>query len=261
MPQLKNPLALRATSPKGETALLKEERNRTPKEEKAWILLAEPDEKLAAAIGGELQGKGLAWSRVSTTEEAFVDLNFGEFAVALLDSEMPGRPVLDVVEMLRRRNISIPILLLSGEADAQARIRAYEKGVDDVVPKPCSPQELSAHIRALLRRRTSSTPWVRAVEDLEIDLSGRRVFRAGQEILLTPREFGILEYLLRNQGRAVSFETLAQEVWHQPERAKTISNVVRVHMASLRKKIDRGRPVKLLHTMRGYGFVLRSESR
>ncbi len=240
---------------------MREERSRTGEEEKLEILLAEPDEKLAAAIGAELRGKGLAWRQVSTTEEAFLELNFGGFAVALFDAEIPGRPILEVIEVLRRRNISTPILLLVRDGDSQARIRAYEKGVDDVVQKPCSAAELAAHLNALLRRRSSSTPWVRAVEDLEIDLSGRRVFRAGQEIPLTPREFGILEYLLRNQGKAVSFETLAQEVWRQPERAKTISNVVRVHMASLRKKVDRGRPVKLLHTMRGYGFVLRSDSR
>jgi DNA-binding response OmpR family regulator len=229
-------------------------------EEKAWILLAEPDQKLAATVGAELQSSGLAWRRVATSDEAFLELNFGEFAAALFDSEMAGRPLLDVVEMLRRRNISTPILLFSGDADSRSRIRAYEKGVDNVVQKPCSPSELSAHLKALLRRRTGTLPWVRAVEDLEIDLSGRRVFRGGQEIALTPREFGILEYLLRNQGKAVSFEALAQEVWHQPERAKTISNVVRVHMASLRKKVDHGRHVKLLHTMRGYGFVLRSDS-
>lgn len=240
---------------------MREERSRTGEEEKLEILLAEPDEKLAAAIGAELRGKGLAWRQVSTTEEAFLELNFGGFAVALFDAEIPGRPILEVIEVLRRRNISTPILLLVRDGDSQARIRAYEKGVDDVVQKPCPAAELAAHLNALLRRRSSSTPWVRAVEDLEIDLSGRRVFRAGQEIPLTPREFGILEYLLRNQGKAVSFETLAQEVWRQPERAKTISNVVRVHMASLRKKVDRGRPVKLLHTMRGYGFVLRSDSR
>ncbi|MDD4932279.1 MAG: response regulator transcription factor [Methylacidiphilaceae bacterium] len=238
---------------------MKGKRERRSDEEKLEVLLAVPDGKLAATIGTELQSKGLAWRRAATTDEAFLALNFGEFAAVLVDSETPGRPVLEVIEMLRRRNISTPILLLSGDADSQSRIRAYEMGVDNVVPKPCSPEELSAHLKALLRRRTGSTPWVRAVEDLEIDLSGRRVFRGGQEIALTPREFGILEYLLRNQGRAVSFEALAQEVWHQPERAKTICNVVRVHMASLRKKVDRGRLVKLLHTMRGYGFVLRSD--
>lgn len=240
---------------------MREERRRTAEEEKLRILLAEPDEKSAAAIAAELREKGLACSRVSTAEEAFLELNFGEFAVALFDAEIPGRPILEVIETLRRRNVSTPILLLVRDGDSQARIRAYEKGVDDVVQKPCPTAELAARLKALLRRRSSSTPWVRAIEDLEIDLSGRRVFRAGQEIALTPREFGILEYLLRNQGKAVSFEALAQEVWHQPERAKTISNVVRVHMASLRKKVDRGRPVKLLHTMRGYGFVLRSDSR
>ncbi|QSR85186.1 response regulator transcription factor [Methylacidimicrobium sp. B4] len=243
------------------TGLMRGDRRRTPDEENVRVLLGEPDEKLAATMEAELQSKGLGWSRARTSDEAFLELNFGEFAVALLDSEIPGRPVLDVIEVLRRRNVSTPILLLAEDADSQMRIRAYEKGVDDVVQKPCSPAELSAHLKALLRRRSGSTSWVRAVEDLEIDLSGRRVFRAGQEISLTPREFGILEYLLRNQGKAVSFEALAQEVWRQPERARTISNVVRVHMASLRKKIDRGRPVKLLHTMRGYGFVLRSDSR
>lgn len=229
-------------------------------EEEIRILLAEPDEKLAATIIAELRNKGFGWSRAATADQVFLDLNFGDFAVALIDSEIPGRPVLDVVEMLRRRNIMTPLLLLSAKGDSHARIQAYEKGVDDLVQKPCSAAELAAHLQALLRRRARPTPWVRAVEDLEIDLSARRVFRAGQEIILTPREFGILEYLLRHQGRAVSFEALAEEVWHQPERAKTISNVVRVHMASLRKKIDRGRTVKLLHTMRGYGFVLRSDS-
>ncbi|WP_196799639.1 response regulator transcription factor [Verrucomicrobium sp. 3C] len=239
---------------------MKGKRGQSPDEEKVRVLLAEPDEKLAATIGAELESKGLTWDRVSTTDEAFLALNFDEFAVALFDGKTPGRPVLEVIEMLRRRNIFTPILLLGGDADTQLRIRAYEKGVNSVVPKPCSPEELSAHLKALLCPRTGSTPWVQSVEDLEIDFSGRRVFRGGQEITLTPREFDILEYLLRNQGRAVSFEALAQDVWHQPARAKTISNVVRVHMASLRKKVDSGRPVKLLHTMRGYGFVLRSDS-
>ncbi|MGD9896279.1 MAG: response regulator transcription factor [Candidatus Methylacidiphilaceae bacterium] len=237
------------------------ERPRSSEGGRVRVLLGGNEEKLLSAITRELEEKGFAWTRVRRSDEAFLELNFAEFAVALLDSEMPGRPILDVIEMLRRRNITTPILLLNGNADRESRIRAYEKGADDVVQKPCPPAELSAHIKALVRRGSSSTPWVRSIEDLEIDLSGRRVFRAGQEIILTPREFAILEYLLRNQGRAVSFEVLAQEVWGQPERANTISNVVRVHMASLRKKVDRGRAVKLLHTMRGYGFVLRSDTR
>lgn len=240
---------------------MREERQERAQAEKIQILLAEPDAKVAATIEAELEAKGFAWSRAATSEEVFLELNFGEFAAALLDAKLPGRPVLEVIEVLRKRNITTPILLLGEEADSQSRIRAYEKGADDILPKPSVAAELSARLKALLRRRSSAPPWVRSVEDLEVDLSARRVFRAGREIALTPREFGILEYLLRNQGKAVSFEALATDVWHQPERAKTISNVVRVHMASLRKKIDCGRPIKLLHTMRGYGFVLRSGNR
>ena len=157
-----------------------------------------------------------------------------------------------------------PVLLLTARDALEDRVAGLDSGADDYLVKPFALAELAARLRALLRRSTADsrpeekpTHWHLA--DLDIDLTVRRVTRAGRAIDLTPREFELLIQLFRNAGRIVSRETLAREVWQETRRATPLDNVIDVHIARLRRKIDEGFASRLIHTVRGVGFVLREE--
>ena len=156
----------------------------------------------------------------------------------------------------------MPVLLLTARDALEDRIAGLDGGADDYLVKPFALAELAARLRALLRRATADS----AIEekkvqwqfsDLEVDLTARRVIRAGKVVDLTPREFDLLIQLLRNAGRIVSRETLAREIWQETRRATPIDNVIDVHIARLRRKIDDGYARRLIHTVRGVGFVLK----
>jgi two-component system, OmpR family, copper resistance phosphate regulon response regulator CusR len=177
-----------------------------------------------------------------------------------LDIMLPGRSGLEILRRLRQNGIRTPVLLLTACDSIEDRVQGLDTGADDYLVKPFAFPELLARIRALLRRGTSEKAEKMTVGNLVVDGSGRSVSRGGVPIELTAREYDLLEYLIRNVGSVVSREMLARDVWKETARATPIDNVIDVHVARLRRKIDDGFDRKLLHTVRGVGFTLRDES-
>ena len=172
---------------------------------------------------------------------------------------LPGRDGLQVLSTLRKRGLQTPVLILTARDAIEDRVQGLDKGADDYLVKPFAFPELLARVRALLRRgRTEHVP-VLKLYDLEMDVMARKVRRNGQSLELTAREFELLEYLLRHKEQIVSRETLARGVWREVARATPLDNVMDVHINRLRRKVDDPFQRKLIHTIRGVGFVLREE--
>jgi two-component system copper resistance phosphate regulon response regulator CusR len=231
----------------------------------ARILLIEDEAKTARATLSGLKAEGFIPSLASTGEEGFFLANSYPFDAIVLDWMLPGRSGLEVLKTLRARGFKKPVLLLTARDALKDRVAGLDGGADDYLIKPFALTELGARLRALLRRTTadsrgeeSQTCW--RVADLEVDLTLHRVIRAGRSIELTRREFDILIYLMANAGLIVSRETLAREVWQEVRRVTPLDNVIDVHIAHLRRKIDDDFPCRLVHTVRGVGFVLREEN-
>jgi len=167
---------------------------------------------------------------------------------------------MEVLTALRQKGLSTPVLILTSKDTVRDRVRGLEGGADDYLVKPFAFSELLARIRALLRRGRPELGDKLRLADLEMDAAGRVVSRGGKELTLTAREFDLLEYLLRQQGRVVSREMLARDVWQETARYTPLDNVIDVHVAHLRRKLDDPFRKKLLHTVRGVGFVLREET-
>jgi DNA-binding response OmpR family regulator len=228
------------------------------------ILLIEDEAKTARAVVNGLKTEGFVPSLAATGEEGFFLLNSEPFDAIVLDWMLPGRSGLEVLKTLRARGSKTPVLLLTARDALEDRVTGLDGGADDYLVKPFALAELAARLRALLRRTTADsgaeerpTRW--RIADLEVDLTLRRVTRAGRLIDLTPREFDLLIQLLVNAGRIVSRETLAREVWQEVRRATPLDNVIDVHVAHLRRKIDDDFSCRLIYTVRGVGFVLREE--
>jgi len=224
--------------------------------------LIEDEAKTARATLVGLKAEGFIPSLASTGEEGFFLANSYPFDAIVLDWMLPGRSGLEVLKTLRARGFKKPVLLLTARDALKDRITGLDGGADDYLIKPFALTELGARLRALLRRTTADsagkerqTYW--RVADLEVDLTLRRVIRAGRSIDLTPREFDLITHLMVNAGLIVSRETLAREVWQEVRRVTSLDNVIDVHIAHLRRKIDDDFPCRLIHTIRAVGFVLR----
>jgi two-component system copper resistance phosphate regulon response regulator CusR len=175
----------------------------------------------------------------------------------VLDLMLPGRSGLEILQTLRQRRVDTPVLILTARDGVDDRVTGLDLGADDYLVKPVALPELLARIRALLRRGRPADALRLKVADLEMDLVSRRVDRGDRVLELTSREFELLEYLLRHQGHMVSREMLARDVWKETRRATPIDNVIDVQMARLRRKVDPNGGPRLIHTVRGVGFVLR----
>ncbi len=228
--------------------------------ERVNILVVEDEPKLAHALQEGLRAERYQVSVARSGEEGFYLLYSGQFDLLLLDVMLPGRNGCEILAQLRRNGIAIPVLLLTARDSVEDRVHGLDAGADDYLVKPFAFPELLARCRALLRRNTAERPARLSVGDLALDAAGRTVSRGGQLIELTAREYDLLEYLFRNQGAVVSREMLARDVWKETARATPIDNVIDVHIARLRRKVDDGFDSKLLHTVRGVGFVLREEA-
>jgi two-component system, OmpR family, copper resistance phosphate regulon response regulator CusR len=192
-----------------------------------------------------------------TGEGAFFRVNTETFDIILLDLGLPGRDGVEILSALRRRGLKTPVLVLTARDSLQDRVHGLDSGADDYLVKPFAFAELLARLRALVRRgRVSESPRL-TVGDLDIDLISRRVTRGGEAVELTVREFELLEYLVRHHGQVVSRETLARDVWKETARTTPLDNVIDVHIARLRRKVDFEQSVKLIHTVRGVGFMVR----
>ena len=223
------------------------------------ILFIEDDAKTACAVCASLESEGYATAWASTGEDGFYRLNAEAFDAVLLDWMLPGRDGPEILQTLRARGTRTPVLLLTARDALEDRVLGLDSGADDYLVKPFAFPELLARVRALLRRtgEGAEQPPRRALADLTLDLDTRRVRRGGRDIDLTAREFDLLAYLLSHGGTIVTREMLAREVWRELQRSTPLNNVIDVHIARLRRKIDEGAAVRLIHTVRGTGFVLR----
>ena len=221
------------------------------------ILVVEDEQKVADALREGLEDERYDVVVERTGEGAFFRVNTETFDVVLLDLTLPGRDGLEILRALRQRGMETPVLVLTARDSLEDRVTGLDAGADDYLVKPFAFAELLARIRALVRRgRVADAPKL-AVGDLEMDLVTRKVMRAGKPVDLTVREFELLEFLMRYQGQVVSRETLARDVWKETARTTPLDNVIDVHIARLRRKVDLEHTVKLIHTVRGVGFMLR----
>ena len=221
------------------------------------ILIVEDEQKVANALREGLEGERWEVTVAHTGEDAFFRASTETFDVMLLDLMLPGRDGLQILRTLRERGVHTPVLVLTARDTLEDRLAGLDSGADDYLRKPFAFAEVLARIRALVRRGRPSETLRHGVADLEMDLVSRKVTRSGRTVDLTVREFELLEYLLRHQGHIVSREALARDVWKEEGRTTTLDNVVDVHMTRLRRKVDVDQSTKLIHTVRGVGFVVR----
>jgi two-component system, OmpR family, copper resistance phosphate regulon response regulator CusR len=220
------------------------------------ILLVEDEVKVGQAVSKGLQAEGYEITWAQTGEEGFFHASSQSFDLIVLDVMLPGRDGIEVLHTLRTQGSKTPVLLLTAKDAIEDRVLGLDAGADDYLVKPFAFAELTARLRALLRRNKPESAGVLIIAALEIDQIRRTVSREGRRIDLTAREFELLEYLARNYDRVVSREMLARDVWKESGRATPLDNVIDVHVARLRRKMDDPFERKLLHTVRGVGFTL-----
>ena len=224
------------------------------------VLLIEDDPKTVRALASGLRGEGFEPVTAKTGEEGFFLISRESFDVVILDWMLPGRDGIEVLSTLRASGSKTPVLLLTARDAVEDRVLGLNAGADDYLIKPFAFAELLARVRALMRRVDSGTPLRQQIGDLTLDMQTRRVVRGSREIALTPREFDLLTFLAQHHDETVTRQMIAREVWREPNRATPLDNVIDVHLAHLRRKLDDGEAVKLIQTVRGVGFVLRAEA-
>jgi DNA-binding response OmpR family regulator len=219
-------------------------------------LLIEDDPTLTEFIAQGLREAGFVVDTASDGEDGLRAALASPFDVAVIDLMLPRRDGLSIIETLRARDVRTPVLILSARHTVDDRVRGLQAGGDDYLVKPFAFAELLARVQALVRRATAaSEPTRLVVGDLTLDLLTRRVERGGSALDLRPREFALLEYLMRHPGRVLSKTMILSHVWGYSFDPNT--NVVDVLVSRLRDKLDRPFPVRMLHTVRGVGYVLR----
>ena len=225
------------------------------------VLVVEDERKLAQILASALQAEHYDVVVAATGEDGFFRANAEVFDLVVLDLMLPGRSGLEILQTLRQWHIETPVLILTARDGVDDRVLGLDLGADDYLVKPFALPELLARIRALLRRGRPSDVLRLKAADLELDLVTRRATRGDALLDLTAREFELLEYLLRHQGHLVSREMLAREVWKEPRRATPLDNVIDVQMTRLRRKVDADGHVRLIHTVRGVGFIVKEGER
>ena len=219
-------------------------------------LVVEDDPTIADFVARGLREAGFAVDCAADGDAALDRTREQPYDVAIVDLMLPRRDGLSVIDEMRRRGIGMPVLILSARRSVDDRVRGLQTGGDDYLTKPFAFAELLARVQALVRRATRAPePTTLTVDDLTLDLLSRRVTRGGKPIDLRPREFALPEYLMRNPGRVVSKTMILSHVWEYNFDPQT--NIVDVLVSRLREKIDRPFEKKLLHTVRGVGYVLR----
>jgi two-component system copper resistance phosphate regulon response regulator CusR len=222
------------------------------------ILIVEDDSKMADSLVSGLKNHGYEAILARTGEEAFFLVHTVEPDLVLLDLSLPQRGGLEILAQIRAKSLSLRVLILTSHNSVEDRVIGLNAGADDYLGKPFSFPELLARIASLLRRAgVLEHPVSLQLADVTVDVQSRTVSRSGIPLELTTREYDLLVYLLEHRNNAVSREMLAKDVWRETSRFTPIDNVIDVQMTRLRRKIDDPFPVKLLHTIRGVGFILR----
>jgi DNA-binding response OmpR family regulator len=220
-------------------------------------LVVEDDEKIASFVGNGLKQAGFVTDQAANGEQG-LDLALSEpYDVAVVDVMLPALDGISLIEEMRRQKVNTPVIILSAKRSVDDRIKGLQAGGDDYLVKPFAFSELLARVQALLRRASGagSAPARLRVGNLSVDLLSREVIRAGEQLDLQAREFSLLEYLMRNAGKVVSKTMILEHVWGYSFDPQT--NVVDVLVCRLRNKIDRSHSTKLIHTIRGVGYVLK----
>ena len=222
------------------------------------ILLVEDDPKIASFIIKGLKAEGFAVDHENNGEDGLHMALTEPYDAAIIDIMLPKLDGLRLIENLRREKLKTPIIILSAKGEVDDRVKGLQMGADDYLTKPFAFSELLARLQALIRRSSDvAEPTKLAVADISMNLIARKVVRAGQQIDLQPLEFSLLEYLLRNAGRVVSKTMIMEHVWDYYFDPQT--NVVESRIYKLREKIDKGFSTKLIHTVRGVGYVLKED--
>lgn len=230
------------------------------------VLVVEDDNQIARYVSKGLGEAGYTVERAETGEDALGLAALGQFDALVVDVTLPGKDGLWLIENLRGRGVATPVLVLSARSSVDDRVRGLKHGADDYMTKPFSFTELLARIEALLRRTglqqggaSSSRSTTLALGDLRLDLLSRDCTRAGQTIDLQPREYGLLEYFMRNPGQVLTKTMILEHVWNYDFDPQT--NVVDVLVSRLRSKIDRDFEPKVIHTLRGVGYAFYPEGK
>lgn len=222
------------------------------------ILVAEDDRDMNAILVSRLKKEHYSVDTCFQGEEALDYLADAEYDVVILDIMMPVLDGLSVLTKIRKEGNQVPVLLLTARDSIEDRVKGLDSGANDYLVKPFALEELLARIRVLLRRGTGEKENVCRVADLEVHLDTHEVLRGGKEITLSGKEFSLLRYMIQNQGIVLSREKLEQHIWNYDYTGG--SNVIDVYIRYLRKKIDEGFTSKLIHTVRGAGYVLKEKA-
>ena len=221
------------------------------------ILVVEDNKDMNRLIIKTLKKSGYSVDGCFDGEEAKLHLLGAQYDAILLDIMMPKLDGYELLTYIRQKEMDTPVLFLTAKDAVSDRVKGLDLGADDYLVKPFDFEELLARIRVMTRKSSGSKSDLFTYEDLSVDTRTRTVFRNGEEITLLPKEFTILEHLIRNQGTILSREQLENQIWNYEYSGN--SNNIDVYMSKLRKKIDGNHSVKLIHTLRGVGWVLRKE--
>lgn len=222
------------------------------------LLLVEDDPVIASQITTLLERDGYQVRTEGDGRRGFSEAIDETYGLIVLDVMLPGLNGWEICERLRKAKIGTPILMLTARDSIDDRVRGLEGGADDYLSKPFDARELLARIKALIRRDHVHKTGKIIISDLELDSQAHTATRAGRPLNLTPREFALLEALARNEGRTLTREVILERVWDNED---ALENTVNFHVTTLRKKLDSWHDVKLIHTVHGIGYVLRSPSR
>ncbi len=219
------------------------------------ILIAEDEKNLNALLKRRLKEADYSVDACFNGDDALAYVEGAEYDALVLDIMMPGKDGLEVLKILRRRGNMVPVLLLTARDSIEDRVRGLDAGADDYLVKPFAFEELLARLRVLLRKPGVQGGTLLEADDLVMHLDTRQVFRGGREIRLSSREFSLLRYMLQNKGIVLSREKLEQHIWDYSYSGA--SNIIDVYIRYLRVKLDEGHEKKLIHTVRGHGYVLK----
>jgi two-component system copper resistance phosphate regulon response regulator CusR len=222
------------------------------------VLIVEDETKPPVAISDGMHENDYKATIVNSGEAGMKCILESTFDVILLDLMLPGTSALDILSAVRQNGLQTAVLILTSKGVLDDRVRGINAEPDEFLVKPFAFSELLARIQALNRTAKPVTPTILQLADLRMELSSHSAMRGNMPLDLTAREFELLEFLLANRGSVVSREMIASVVWHSPVRHTTLDDVIDIHIARIRRKLDDPFPVKLLHTVRGVGFVLRN---